>query len=215
MRDQLVRCGTQWHAELYSGFSSFHLSVVVSVKSAGIVPLDAWRSISRYTRSWNRRVCSWSSSSVYSTRRLLLSVGRFCSVSSIPESTSGATFLSRYRRQARRVVINASNTGAGVDRLFSGRWPKMEIAPTGHTARQCWHCQQPPQPNSVTGAICALRALSSDKLPPQHTLTHRPQPMQASRFNSNFVRSLVFRSLSCCLHQHNTAAEHREEGTFL
>lgn len=92
MRDQLVRCGTQWHAGLYSGFSSFHLSVVVSVKSAGIVPLDAWRSISRYTRSWNRRVCSWSSSSVYSTRRLLLSVGRFCSVSSIPESTSGATF---------------------------------------------------------------------------------------------------------------------------
>ena len=35
MRDQPVRCGTQWHAGLYSVFPSFHLSVVVSVKSVG------------------------------------------------------------------------------------------------------------------------------------------------------------------------------------
>ena len=64
-----------------------------------------------------------------------------------------STFYSAVRRIAFRMRrADVQSTAAAIK--SSGFFSKMEIAPCGHTARQCWHLQHPHQPKRSNSFIC-------------------------------------------------------------
>ena len=78
--------------------------------------------------------------------------------------------------------ITAAGICAGVASLISqvypgskessGFLPNMKIAPTGHTARQCWHRQQPRQPKRSNSFILGYPSAPNSITMPEQVLIH-------------------------------------------
>jgi hypothetical protein len=80
-------------------------------------------------------------------------------------------------------------SSGGNGREFSGFLSKMEIAPTGHTARQCWHLQQPRQPNRSNDFIYGYPSLPYSITMPEQVLMHLPHLMHLLLSTSKCVLS--------------------------
>ena len=65
----------------------------------------------------------------------------------------------------------------GIGRESSGFFPKIEIAPCGHTARQCWHLQHPLQPKRSNSFMYGYSSSPNSITMPEQVLMHFPHLM--------------------------------------
>jgi hypothetical protein len=89
------------------------------------------------------------------------------------------------------------------------------MAPAGHTARQCWHRQQPRQPNRSKGFITGYPSLSCSITMPEHTFRHRPHRIHFDLSTIKWVRSSNPISLSSYFFETISGRKYSPQGAAL